>query len=65
MNIRKKKIAVTERSGIFRVSAEFESGFHLVPSPKGNINLAFWDESRLKLYLENFGFYPDIRHGNN
>jgi hypothetical protein len=62
---KKKKIAVTEDDGIYRVSAEFEHGFHLVPSPMGKMQLAFWDERRLKVFLRNFGFAPDIRHSNN
>jgi hypothetical protein len=60
----KKKIKVTENNGIFRVSADFENGFHLVPSACGNIKLAFWDEQRLKLFLKNFGFYPVICHNS-
>jgi len=61
----KKKITVTEHDGIFRVTADFKNGFHLVPSPLGRINLAFWDEGRMKVFLKNFGFYPVIHDGNN
>lgn len=61
----KRKIEVTEYDGIYRVSAELENGFHFVPSPVGKINLAFWDEGRMKVFLKNFGFYPVINHNNN
>ncbi len=61
----KKEIDVMENNGIFRVSADFANGFQLVPSPGGNIKLAFWDEQRLKVFLKNFGFYPLISHSNN
>lgn len=61
----KKKITVTEYDGIFRVTAEFKNGFHLVPSPIGKIKLAFWDEGRLKVFLKNFGYSPVINRVNN
>ncbi len=61
----KKKITVTEYDGIFRVTAEFKNGFHLVPSPIGKIKLAFWDEGRLKVFLNNFGYSPVINRVNN
>ncbi|MEW6109294.1 MAG: hypothetical protein AB1632_09055 [Nitrospirota bacterium] len=61
----RRKIRVTEDNGIYRVSADFKNGFHLVPSPCGNFKLAFWDEQRLKLFLKNFGFSAVISHSNN
>jgi len=61
----RKRIEVTEYSGIYRVAAELEKDFHFVPSPEGKIKLAFWDESRMKVFLETFGFYPVISHSNN
>ena len=60
-----RKIAVSEQDGIYRVSAEFQDGFHLIPSPKGNLSLAFWDEKRMIAFLENFGFYPEVSRRSN
>ena len=60
MNTSERKIEVTESKGIYLVPAELEEGLHLVPSPTGHINLVFWNEDRLKLYLSNFGYYPEI-----
>lgn len=64
MNTARKKIKVTKSAGIYRVPAELEEGFHLVPCPTGRINLAFWDKARLKLFLKNFDYYPVIIPGN-
>lgn len=61
----KRKIDVTEQNGIFRVSADLEQNFKLVPSPGGTLQLAFWDENRLKVFLKNFGFSAVIHHGMN
>lgn len=61
----KKNIEVTEHNGIFRVPADLEKNFQLVPSPGGNLKLAFWDENRLKVFLKNFGFSAVIHHGMN
>ncbi len=61
----RKKIDVKEQNGIYRVSADFSKGFQFVPSPEGDIMLAFWDEQRLKVFLKHFGFYPRISHCNN
>ncbi len=63
--MRTKRIKVTEYDGIYRVAADIGNGFHFIPSPKGNIKIAFWDERRLKVFLKNFGFYPIISHCNN
>jgi hypothetical protein len=60
MNMLEKKIKVTESKGIYLVPAKLEEGLHLVPCPTGHINLVFWNEDRLKLYLSNFGYYPEI-----
>jgi hypothetical protein len=64
-DLKRKAIGVTEHAGIFRVSAEFENGFHLVPTPTGRISMAFWDEQRMKVFLDQFGYAPVIRHGTN
>lgn len=60
-----KRIDVTLTSGVYRVPAEFEGGFHLVPSPEGTLHLAFWDERRLNTFLGNFGYSPVIIQGKN
>jgi hypothetical protein len=65
MNKPTKKIDVMECKGIYRVAADFKGSFYLVPSPEGYLKLAFWDESRMKVFLRNFGFYPVINHSNN
>lgn len=57
-----RKIEVHEEGGIYRVSAELEEGFHLIPSPKGSLSLAFWDEKRMIAFLKNFGFSPEVSH---
>ena len=64
-DLKRKAIGVTEHAGIYRVSAEFENGFRLVPKPSGLISLAFWDEQRMKLFLDQFGYAPVIYHGTN
>lgn len=60
-----KKIEVMEREGVFRVPADLKEGFVLVPCPEGNMNLIFWDEGRLTMFLENYGFVPIIHHSTN
>ncbi|MBI5187988.1 MAG: hypothetical protein HZA07_02790 [Nitrospirae bacterium] len=60
-----RKIDVMEEAGIYRVPADFESGFVLVPSPEGTMKLAFWEESRLHMFLENYGLTPVIHHSTN
>lgn len=60
----KNKIDVTERNGVYRVSAHIAKDFHLVPAHEGTMKLAFWDEKRLKIFLRNFGLYPVIIHNN-
>ena len=60
MNTSERKIEVTESKGIYLVPAELEEGLHLVPSPTGHINLVFWNEDRLMLFLSSFGYYPVI-----
>jgi hypothetical protein len=44
------------------VPAELEEDFVLVPVPQGKMNLVFWDEGCLNLFLENYGFVPIIMH---
>ncbi len=60
-----KRIPVIEDSGIFRVPAEFETGFHLVPDPHGSLHLFFCDQSRMTDFLADFGYLPTIRQGTN
>lgn len=64
MKNNKNKIHVTERNGVYRVSAHIGKDFHLVPAHEGTMKLAFWDEKRLKIFLKNFGLYPVIMHNN-
>lgn len=61
----RKRLNITLSNGIYRVPADFENGFHLVPTPNGIINLAFWDKDRLKVFIRNFGFYPVIKNISN
>lgn len=57
-----REIEVIEKGGVFMVPAELEAGFVLVPAPQGSMNLVFWDEGCLNLFLENYGFVPTIIH---
>lgn len=59
-----KEIEVVEKDGVFMVPAELEEDFVLVPDPQGKMNLVFWDEGCLNLFLENYGFVPIIMHTN-
>ncbi|MEW6068023.1 MAG: hypothetical protein AB1610_07015 [Nitrospirota bacterium] len=59
-----KEIDVIENNGVFMVPADFEENFVLIPVPEGNMNLVFWDENCLNLFLENYGFVPIITHKN-
>jgi hypothetical protein len=56
------EIEVIEKDGIYKVPVDFKSGFVLVPSPEGNMKLAFWDKSRLITFLECYGFIPIMIH---
>lgn len=53
-------IEVVHENGIFRVSADFASGFVLVPAPDGKMNLFFWEKNRMKRFLRHHGFAPAI-----
>lgn len=59
-----KEIEVVEKDGVFMVPAELEEDFVLVPVPQGKMNLVFWDEGCLNLFLENYGFVPIIIYTN-
>jgi hypothetical protein len=59
-----KEIEVVEKDGVFMVPAELEENFVLVPDPQGKMNLVFWDEGCLNLFLGNYGFVPIIMHTN-
>lgn len=60
----KKEIRVTENEGIYRVAADFENGFRLVPAPDGYLQMAFWNKERMKVFLKNHGYHPVIVHMN-
>lgn len=64
MEMTEKEIRVTEDEGIYKVSADFESGFRLVPLPEGYMQIAFWNEERMKVFLKHHGYYPVIVHMN-
>lgn len=55
-------IEVIEKNGVFMVPAELEEDFVLVPTPQGKMNLVFWDEGCLNLFLKSYGFVPIIVH---
>jgi len=59
-----KEIEVIEKGGVFMVPAEMEEDFVLVPVPQGRMNLVFWDEGCLNLFLASYGFVPIIIHEN-
>ncbi|MBI4822802.1 MAG: hypothetical protein HY805_01015 [Nitrospirae bacterium] len=53
-------IRVRKEHGFFKVPADFESGFQLVPSPDGNLSLVFCDRNRMRRYLRHYGFVPSV-----
>jgi hypothetical protein len=57
-----KEIEVIEKDGVFVVPAELEDDFVLVPAPNVKMDLVFWDEGCLNLFLESYGYVPIIIH---
>lgn len=53
-------IRVTKENGFFKVPADFEKGFQLVPEPEGKLNLVFCDRQRMRRYLKQYGFVPSV-----
>ena len=53
-------IEVIQENGVFRVPADFASGFVLVPVPDGKLNLFFWEKNRMRRFLRHHGFAPAI-----
>lgn len=53
-------IRIKKENGFFKVPADFEVGFQLVPSPNGNLNLIFCDRNRMRRYLRHYGFVPSV-----
>jgi hypothetical protein len=54
-------IEVKKENGVFKVPADFMEGFELVPRPEGKLSLVFWDRSRMRRYLRNYGFTPYVK----
>jgi len=53
-------IIVRHEDGVFKVPADFNDRFKLVPRPSGNLNLVFWERSRMRKYLKTFGYIPMV-----
>lgn len=53
-------IRVKKENGFFKVPADFQSGFNLVPEPNGRMNLVFCNINRMKRYLRNYGYMPSL-----
>lgn len=51
-------IDIRHEERVYRVPADLVEGFELVPDPKGDMTLTFWDWSRMLECLENHGYAP-------
>lgn len=53
-------INVRKENGFFKVPADFQAGFTLVPEPCGRLSLVFCNAHRMRRYLRNYGFIPAV-----